>query len=327
MWHESNWWGQPACLAATVPMSPDDDSIFSAMNGQAAFPASGLFVSREIERQRGDQRVSITDEIAVEEPLEMQVVFGPAEAREVKTISITMRTPGHDRELAVGFLVGEGLLRSVDQLESVTSRGPRFGESGFQNSVQVALWPGVALDLKRLERNCYTTSSCGVCGKTSMEALKLNFFPDLAPAEGELSAEIIGTLPERLREAQEIFDRTGGLHAAGLFTPGGQAIAAREDVGRHNAVDKVIGSQFLDGRASLSGTILVVSGRASFELMQKALAAGIPILVAVGAPSSLAVQVAERFGATLIGFTKPSGFNIYSGSGRVRMDAAQASCR
>lgn len=298
------------------------------MNGQAGSPASGLFVSREIERQRGDQRVSVTDEIAVEEPLEMQVVFGPAEAREVKTISITMRTPGHDRELAVGFLVGEGLLRAVDQLESVTSRGPRFGGSGFQNSVQVALRPGVALDLKRLERNCYTTSSCGVCGKTSMEALKLNFFPELAPAEGEVvSAEIIGTLPERLREAQEIFDRTGGLHAAGLFTPEGQAIAVREDVGRHNAVDKVIGSQFLDGRAVLSGTILAVSGRASFELMQKALAAGIPILVAVGAPSSLAVQVAERFGATLIGFTKRSGFNIYSGSGRVRMDAAQASCR
>jgi FdhD protein len=278
-------------------------------------------VSRAVERLSARGLDEVTDDLAVEEPLDMQVEFGPADGREVKTISITMRTPGHDRELAVGFLVGEGLLRSLDQVESVSGQGPRFGASGVQNGVRVALRPGVALDLKRLERNCYTTSSCGVCGKTSMEALKLNFFPALADSDWQVSEQVVRSLPDRLREAQEVFEQTGGLHAAGLFTPRGRAIIVREDVGRHNAVDKVIGTQFLAGNGLLSRTILVVSGRASFELMQKALAASIPMLVAVGAPSSLAVQVAEKFGATLIGFTKRTGFNIYTGSGRVRIES------
>jgi FdhD protein len=256
--------------------------------------------------------------VALEEPLEMQVAFGPDAAREVKTISITMRTPGHDCELAAGFLVGEGLLRSRDQVGG-------FGGDGLGNSVRVELRPGVPLALQRLERNCYTTSSCGVCGKTSMDALALNFFPPLPAPEWQAGEQIIRSLPARLREAQDIFRHTGGLHAAGLFTPEGEPIAVREDVGRHNAVDKVIGAQFLAGRGLLSRTILVVSGRASFELMQKALAGGVPMLVAVGAPSSLAVQVAERFGATLIGFTKSSGFNIYTGSARVRKEPATRS--
>jgi len=286
--------------------------------GSSAVP---LFLSRPIDRLSDSGLEARTDELAVEEPLAIQVVFGPAEAREVKTISITMRTPGHDPELAVGFLVGEGLLRSLDQVEAVSGRGPRFGAEGLQNSVRVALHPGVTLDLMRLERNCYTTSSCGVCGKTSMEALKLNF-PHLPAANWQADELVIRRLPERLRQAQDTFQHTGGLHAAGLFTPDGRAVIVREDVGRHNAVDKVIGSQFLEGRGLLQDTILVVSGRASFELMQKALASGIPMLVAVGAPSSLAVQVAEKFGATLIGFTKPTGFNIYTGSERVRVEAA-----
>jgi FdhD protein len=288
-------------------------------------PPASLFLTRSIERLSGHRLETRTDDLAIEEPLEIQVLFGPVDARETKTISITMRTPGHDCELAVGFLVGEGLLRSFDQLESVSSRGPRFGAGQLQNSVRVTLRPGVPLDLKRLERNCYTTSSCGVCGKTSMEALKLNFFATLPPAEWQVSDRIIRLLPDRLREAQDIFQHTGGLHAAGLFTPEGQPLVVREDVGRHNAVDKVIGTQFLEGQARLPGAILVVSGRASFELMQKALAAGIPMLVAVGAPSSLAVQVAEKFGATLVGFTKHSGFNIYAGSGRVRIAPAPSS--
>jgi len=305
-------------------MRPDDATFFKMKPdaGETGAAAAPLFLSRPVERLSRDGLETFVDDLALEEPLEMEVVFGPAEAREVKTISITMRTPGHDRELAVGFLVGEGLLRELDQVESVSSRGPQFGK--VQNSVRVALRAGVTLDLKRLERNCYTTSSCGVCGKTSMEALKLNFFPPLPAAEWQAPAEIIRSLPERLREAQDTFQHTGGLHAAGLFTPEGRAIVVREDVGRHNAVDKVIGTQFLEGKGGLGRTILVVSGRASFELMQKALAAGIPMLVAVGAPSSLAVQVAEKFGATLLGFTKPSGFNIYTGSGRVRIEGAAA---
>jgi FdhD protein len=232
-----------------------------------------------------------------------------------------MRTPGHDRELAAGFLVGEGILRSLDQIEAVHSRGPHYGEEGFQHSVRVTLRPGVELDLARLERNFYTTSSCGICGKTSLEALEMNFMRPLPKSDWQVDPATICALPTRLREAQAIFDQTGGLHASGLFTPEGKPLVVREDVGRHNAVDKVVGTQFLAGRLPLSRHILVVSGRASFELMQKALAAGIGMLVAVGAPSSLALETAEKFGATLIGFTKADSFNIYSGEQRVRLDS------
>ena len=306
-------------LSVTLP-DPSLSGVNTAPSGSGSAPE--LFVTRLIERLSGRRLETCDDDLAIEEPLEIQIVSGAMDARETKTISITMRTPGHDRELAAGFLAGEGLLRSLAQLESVAARGPRFGPRELQNSVQVVVRPGVSLDLKRLERNCYTTSSCGVCGKTSMEALKLNFFPKVPPSGWQVDEHIIRTLPDRLREAQDVFQHTGGLHAAGLFTPEGEAIVIREDVGRHNAVDKVIGTQFLGGHYPLPEAILVVSGRASFELMQKALAAGTPMLVAVGAPSSLAVEVAERFGATLIGFTKPGGFNIYAGRERVRLETA-----
>jgi FdhD protein len=279
--------------------------------------------SRMIKKVAGTNSLTVPDQLALEEPLEIQVAWGPPDARQIKTVAITMRTPGHDRELAAGFLVGEGLLRSLDQVEAVHSRGPRHGEEGWQHSVRVTLRPEVSIDLTRLERNFYTTSSCGVCGKTSMEALELNFFPQLPPVGWQVDGAIICALPARLREAQAVFEQTGGLHAAGLFTTDGRPVLVREDVGRHNAVDKVIGAQFLAGRGSLSDYLLVVSGRASFELMQKALASGIPMLVAVGAPSSLAVEVAEKFDATLIGFTKATGFNIYTGEVRVRQDVVE----
>lgn len=287
--------------------------------------SSNRFLSRQIERISGAKGQTVSDQLAREEPLEIQVAYGPEEARQWKTVAITMRTPGHDRELAAGFLIGEGLLRSLEQIEAVHSRGPRQDGESWQNTVRVTLRPGVVLDLARLERNFYTTSSCGVCGKTSLEALEMNFFPPLPAMEWWIEGATIRALPARLREAQTTFEQTGGLHAAGLFTPEGRAVVVREDVGRHNAVDKVIGSQFLAGRGPLSDLLLVVSGRASFELMQKALASGIPLLVAVGAPSSLAVEVAEKFGATLIGFTKASGFNIYTGEERVRLNAKEAS--
>jgi FdhD protein len=280
-------------------------------------------LSRPVTKVAAQKSKVVTDRLALEEPLEIQVAYGPAETRQWKTIAITMRSPGHDRELATGFLIGEGLLHSLDQVEAVHSRGPRHGEEGWQHSVRVTLRPGVSLDLKRLERNFYTTSSCGVCGKTSLEALELNSFPPLPPADWQIDEAIIRALPARLRDNQLVFEQTGGLHAAGLFTPEGRPLIVREDVGRHNAVDKVIGGQFLAGRFPLSGNLLVVSGRASFELMQKALAGGIPMLVAVGAPSSLAVQVAEQFGATLIGFTKSSGFNIYTGEERVLLGVGE----
>jgi FdhD protein len=268
------------------------------------------FLTRPVKKVSGTQVEKRLDDLALEQPLEIRLMFGPESARAWKSISITMRTPGHDRELAVGFLVGEGIIRSLDQVEAVFGRGPRYEPEGFQHSVQVTLKADVKFDLDRLQRNFYTTSSCGVCGKSSIEALELSAFPKLPAASWQI-------LPERLRHEQILFQRTGGLHGAGLFTPEGKGMVVHEDVGRHNAVDKVIGSQFLAGRATLSDALLVVSGRASFELMQKAIAAGIPMLVAVGAPSSLAVEVAEKFGATLVGFTKPTGFNIYTGSERV----------
>lgn len=262
------------------------------------------------------------DRLAIEEPLEIQIASGSEATREAKTVAITMRTPGHDRELAAGFLIGEGIIHSLEQVEAVYARGPRYGEQGWQHSVRVTLRPGVAVDMGRLQRNFYTTSSCGVCGKTSMEALALGAFPALPSVTWKVDPRTVCQLPELLRESQEVFAQTGGLHGAGLFTPEGKPLVIREDVGRHNAVDKVVGAQFLAGGES--GSILVVSGRASFELMQKAMAAGIPMLVAVGAPSSLAVEVSEKFGATLIGFTKSNGFNLYTGAERVRLDAGTA---
>jgi FdhD protein len=278
-------------------------------------------LTRTIRKVSGASSRTMPDHLALEEPLEIQLAYGPAESRQWKTVAITMRTPGHDRELAAGFLVGEGLLRSLDQIEAVYSLGARYGEEGFQHSVRVTLRPGVDIDLARLERNFYTTSSCGICGKTSLEALELNFMRPLPKADWQMDPATITALPAQLRKAQAIFDQTGGLHASGLFTPEGKPLVIREDVGRHNALDKVVGTEFLAGHLPLSRHVLVVSGRASFELVQKALAAGIGMLVAVGAPSSLAVETAEKFGATLIGFTNAGGFNIYAGDERVRLEA------
>ena len=264
--------------------------------------------TREVVRISGVEARVEPDRLAVEEPLEIQVASGPEGARRWKTVAITMRTPGHDRELAAGFLVGEGLLRAIGEVEAVHTLGLR--------QVRVTLRAGVEMDLERLQRNFYTTSSCGVCGKTSLEALEMNAFAPVVASSWRIDPQVVCALPARLREAQAVFEQTGGLHAAGLFSREGRMILVREDVGRHNAVDKVVGAEFLAGKSMANG-ILVVSGRASFELLQKAIAARIPMLVAVGAPSSLAVEVAEKFGVTLVGFTKASGFNIYAGRERV----------
>ncbi len=234
-----------------------------------------------------------------------------------KPVAITMRTPGHDRELALGFLIGEGLVHSLEQLQAVDGRGPQFGAGKWQNKVKVWLKPGQRVVLDGTQRNFYVTSSCGVCGKASLEALLALPFAPLAAPSWRIDAGMVTQLPEKLRKAQAVFDRTGGLHAAGLFRPDGEVVLVREDVGRHNAVDKVTGNRFLAGHWPLADLILVVSGRASFELVQKAIASRIPMLVAVGAPSSLAVEAAERFGLTLIGFTKATVFNIYTGATRV----------
>jgi FdhD protein len=238
-----------------------------------------------------------------------------------------MRTPGRDKELAAGFLFGEGIIktrgdiaeikRSYEHAASAPRSLPIAGgdERHAPNTVVVQLSPGVSFDITKLERHFYTTSSCGVCGKSSIEALRTN----ASPMESDLviDGDVIRALPERLRERQSVFESTGGLHASALFDASGVLKVIREDVGRHNALDKVIGANLLAGETPISDSVLLVSGRASFELVQKAVVAGIPMLAAVGAPSSLAVDLAREFGMTLVGFVRDGRFNIYTGARRV----------
>jgi FdhD protein len=248
------------------------------------------------------------DTLAVEEPLELRVDGRP--------LSVTMRTPGHDVELAHGFLLTEGVIGSAADLatarycDSVDAEG-----RNTYNVLDVALAPGVEPPDTSLERNFYTTSSCGVCGKASLDAVRLK--TRFAPHGGPVAWQVLGSLPDRLRQAQKVFDSTGGLHAAGLFTADGSLVVAREDVGRHNAVDKVLGHALLEGRVPAADTALQVSGRASFELVQKAVMAGVPILAAVSAPSSLAVELADEAGLTLVGFLRDGAGNVYTHPERV----------
>jgi FdhD protein len=257
------------------------------------------------------------DVIAVEEPMEIRVQTGEGKARRTRSVSVTMRTPGHDFELAVGFLFGEGLLEGRAALESVAFCGPPAPGKPHSNIVRVELRGEVELDLVKLQRNFYSTSSCGICGKASLDALDFEGYVTPARDVPRVRAETIHAMPGALREAQAVFAQTGGLHAAGLFSADGELLACREDVGRHNAVDKLIGAQVLAERTPLSGHVLMVSGRVSFEILQKALSAGVPFIVAVGAPSSLAVEMAERFGMTLVGFARDGRFNVYAGAERV----------
>ncbi len=247
-----------------------------------------------------------TDTLAVEEPLEIRLGFG----KEHRAISITMRTPSNDAELAAGFLFTEGILTSPKQIKSIKHCG-KFPNN--QNTIRVDLAEKTEIDFKKLERNFYTTSSCGVCGKSSLEALTVAGAKKiLAKDSPKISAEIIHSLPEKLRKNQAVFDETGGLHAAALFNFSGKLIDLKEDVGRHNAVDKLIGAQFLAGNLPLAENILFLSGRASFELVQKAVMAQIPVVCAVGAPSSLAVEAAREFNITLLGFVRERRFNVYN---------------
>jgi len=268
-----------------------------------------------VQKVDGDSFAPVQDLLAVEEPLEIRLGQKP--------VSITMRTPGHDFELAAGFLFTEGILHDRAEIREVRWSPPPNGNAGANprqlgNSVTVELNPGVELDLDRLERHFYTSSSCGVCGKASIEAIQMQGCPVLPRNAPLVETTVIHHLPETLRREQPVFERTGGLHAAALFSPDGKLQLLREDVGRHNAVDKLVGAEMLAGRTPLSGRLLLVSGRASFELVQKALMAGIPILAAVGAPSSLAVETAQRFNMTLLGFVRDGRFNIYSGASRIQ---------
>jgi FdhD protein len=248
------------------------------------------------------------DTLAVEEPLEIRVAGSP--------LTITMRTPGNDFDLVTGFLAAEGIIAGPGDLLAM-----RYcADTTEQNTLDVALAPGVELPDDLMHRAFTTTSACGVCGKSSIEALRVQRPFDIASDGLRLTPAALAALPDRLREAQRVFDRTGGLHAAGLFGEDGELLVLREDVGRHNAVDKVVGWALNKGLLPLAGHVLMVSGRASFELTQKAMQAGIPVLAAVSAPSSLAVELAEDAGMTLIGFLRGETMNVYTGAHRIDLD-------
>ena len=261
---------------------------------------SGVDSQKIIRRKRDGELEYLPDDLTVEEPLELRIGR--------KTLATTMRTPGHDEELAAGFLVSEAIVRARDEIARISA--------DRDNRVTIDLKGGVKLKLNSTKRFGTISSSCGLCGKTSIDSIRQNFTA-ITAKEIRIDIETLLSLPEKLRNAQSDFARTGGIHAAGIFGVDGELKVAREDIGRHNAVDKAIGRAFLDGLLPLNRHVLLVSGRASFEIVQKALAAGIPIVAAVSAPSTLAVTFARESNQTLIGFLRPPSFNIYSHIQRV----------
>ena len=256
------------------------------------------------------------DTLATEEPMEIRLVVGGRR----QTVAITMRTPGADFELAAGFLYGEGIVDSPEDIAKISyCVDSEVDAEQRYNIVNVELRGNREYDLRTLERHFYTTSACGVCGKASLEGLELRGCPVIPPGL-EIPAETVYSLPGKLREAQGLFEATGGLHAAALFDADGELLALREDVGRHNATDKLVGWALLEGRLPLSGHVVMVSGRSSFEILQKCLTAGVPVVCAISAPSSLAVDVAREFGMTLVGFLRGGRFNVYAGFDRIQAE-------
>jgi FdhD protein len=288
-------------------------------------------IETSVDKISGQTSEHLRDNLAIEEPLEIQLGYGPIDSRKTKSISVTMRTPGDDIELAAGFLMTEGIVHDANDIEHIGHIFADFSELGEKlqidaaamagskrNTVRVELAADVPVSVANLERNFYTTSSCGICGKASLLALR-TVCPPRVKNIFSIDAQLLYTLPGRLRETQGVFDRTGGLHAAGLFDSAGHLLAVREDIGRHNAVDKLIGSEFLADRTPLRNSLLLLSGRASFELLQKALMGGISMVASIGAPSSLAVQVAKEFDIVLIGFLRQQQFNIYHGAEHISL--------
>lgn len=277
--------------------------------GIAGRPGTPQCRDTAIRRFDGGLATDTDDRVAIEEPLEIRLDLTDGTTRAERSLSITMRTPGQDGELAAGFLLTEGLVRHAADIEAITHVA--------ENVVTVRLADHARVSWPSMERHFYATSSCGVCGKSSLDALELPGLQRVARDGFALAVSTLPLLSDRLRAAQAVFDRTGGLHAAALFDDNGTLVAVREDVGRHNAVDKLLGAQLLQGHTPLAQRVLFLSGRASFELVQKALAAGIPMIAAVGAPSSLAVELAQRFDLTLAGFVRGDRCNVYSGAWRL----------
>jgi FdhD protein len=296
------------------------------MTGPSAI-SSGI-TSLPIQKISADHRFDTHDPVVVEEPLEIVLEYGPIGKRTEQTVSVTMRTPGQDLELALGFLFTEDIIPGNTALlepETIAARENTENENidsentNSQNTIKIALDPEANPDLKKLERHFYTSSSCGVCGKTSIDSLYTARPIPQRQAPLTINANTLYHLPLLLREGQNLFDATGGLHAAGLFDHRGQLLAVREDIGRHNALDKLIGYALLQNDLPLGQHILLLSGRACFELIQKAAMAGFTIVAAVGPPSSLAVQLARESGITLVGFLREERFNIYSGAERIHL--------
>lgn len=294
-------------------------------------------VDTPVDKLTGLQARPASEALAIEEPLEIRLLYGPANARVTKSISITMRTPGYDSELAAGFLMTEGVVRDAAGIERIVEAAEDREEAEAEerpgvlagqprrNVVVVELAPEVDVHVDGLERNFYTTSSCGICGKASLLALK-TVCPPRIENTFSIDAQVVYSLPARLREVQSVFNRTGGLHGAGLFDSEGNLRAMREDVGRHNAVDKLLGAEFLADRTPLRDCLLLLSGRASFELLQKAVMGGISMVAAIGAPSSLAVTVAREFDVALAGFLRDDRMNVYHGSDRIRRASPASKC-
>lgn len=263
------------------------------------------------------QQTKEKDVLAVEEPLEIRLGLGSRRRREYRSLAVTMRTPGNDFDLATGFLFTEGIIGRLTDIDELRFAGDDLHPGSTENVVLAELSPDLSVDLDGLSRHFYTTSSCGVCGKASLDMVHTTSVYLLRPSFPKVSPEVLYSLPEQLTKAQQLFARTGGIHAAALFHPDGELFLLREDVGRHNALDKLIGAALQRKMLPLREHLLLVSGRASFELVQKAVMAGIPLLAAVGAASSLAVELADEAGMTLIGFLRDGQMNCYCGEERI----------
>lgn len=281
---------------------------------------AGAYLSQAIVRYRRGQAPSTRqDRIAREEPLEIRLLSGPRGQPETRPLTLTMRTPGQDYELAAGLLFTEGLIRQPEDILKMTYCVGEDKSTQTYNVLQVRLRPGLEVPWERLTRHGISHASCGLCGKVQIEQLQQDLHPDFGPESPRLDPELLFDLQEHMRPRQNLFDKTGGVHASALFDAQGTCLALCEDVGRHNALDKLIGQQLLAGRLPLLNHLLLVSGRTSFELVQKSLQASIPVLLGVGAPSSLAVELAHAYDQMLIGFLRPEGFNVYSGGQRLRV--------